>query len=151
MHAVHSLVHDGAGAPERRTAEVLSFASVSGASSPAVKLVNSTVYDAVKAAASDIHLESTPSGITIKYRLDGVLDTVAQISGVALAEQVISRLKVLAELDIAERRIPQDGSFRVEAQGATSTCGCRSCRASTARTPSCASSTSAASSRRTVR
>jgi general secretion pathway protein E len=69
-----------------------------------VKLVNSTVYDAVRAAASDIHLESTPSGITIKYRLDGVLDTVAQISGVALAEQVISRLKVLAELDIAERR-----------------------------------------------
>jgi general secretion pathway protein E len=117
MHAVHALVHDGAGAPARRTAEVLSFASVSGASSPAVKLVNSTVYDAVRAAASDIHLESTPSGITIKYRLDGVLDTAAQISGVALAEQVISRLKVLAELDIAERRIPQDGSFRVEVAG----------------------------------
>jgi general secretion pathway protein E len=117
LHAVHSLVQEGGSAPERRTAEVLSFASVSGASSPAVKLVNSTVYDAVRAAASDIHLESTPSGITIKYRLDGVLDTVAQISGVALAEQVISRLKVLAELDIAERRIPQDGSFRVEVAG----------------------------------
>lgn len=117
LHAVHSLVQDDGSAPERRTAEVLSFASVSGASSPAVKLVNSTVYDAVRAAASDIHLESTPSGITIKYRLDGVLDTVAQISGVALAEQVISRLKVLAELDIAERRIPQDGSFRVEVAG----------------------------------
>ncbi|KFB75545.1 MULTISPECIES: type II/IV secretion system protein [Candidatus Accumulibacter] len=117
LHAVHSLLQDEGSTPERRTAEVLSFASVSGASSPAVKLVNSTVYDAVRAAASDIHLESTPSGITIKYRLDGVLDTVAQISGVALAEQVISRLKVLAELDIAERRIPQDGSFRVEVSG----------------------------------
>jgi general secretion pathway protein E len=117
VHAVRSLVHEAGNAPERRTAEVLSFASVSEASSPAVKLVNSTVYDAVKAAASDIHLESTPSGIAIKYRLDGVLDTVAQISGVALAEQVISRLKVLAELDIAERRTPQDGSFRVEVAG----------------------------------
>ena len=117
VHAVHSLMHEGDAAPERRTAEVLSFASVSEAASPAVKLVNSTVYDAVKAAASDVHLESTPSGITIKYRLDGVLDTVAQVGGVALAEQVISRLKVLAELDIAERRIPQDGSFRVEVAG----------------------------------
>ncbi len=117
VHAVHSLVHAAGTAPERRTAEVLSFASVSEASSPAVKLVNSTVYDAVRAAASDIHLESTPSGITIKYRLDGVLDTITQVSGVALAEQVISRLKVLAELDIAERRTPQDGSFRVEVGG----------------------------------
>ena len=118
MHAVHSLLGETGGAPARnRTAEVLSFASVSEAASPAVKLVNSTVYDAVKAAASDIHIESTPSGITIKYRIDGVLDTLAQISGVALAEQVISRLKVIAELDIAERRTPQDGSFRVEVAG----------------------------------
>ena len=118
VHAVHSLLDTDNGAPERyRPTEVLSFASVSEAASPAVKLVNSTVYDAVKAAASDIHLESTPTGIAIKYRIDGVLDTVAQISGVALAEQVISRLKVMAELDIAERRTPQDGSFRVEVSG----------------------------------
>ncbi|MBK7953446.1 MAG: Flp pilus assembly complex ATPase component TadA [Candidatus Accumulibacter sp.] len=118
VHAVHSLLGDPGGTTERyRTAEVLSFASVSEAASPAVKLVNSTVYDAVKAAASDIHLESTPTGITIKYRIDGVLNTITQIKGVALAEQVISRLKVMAELDIAERRTPQDGSFRVEVSG----------------------------------
>ena len=118
LHAVQSLVHDSASAADRsRSTEVLSFASLSEASSPAVKLVNSTVYDAVRAAASDVHLESTPTGITIKYRLDGVLDTVAQISGVALAEQVVSRLKVLAELDIGERRTPQDGSFRVQVAG----------------------------------
>ncbi|MBL8369078.1 MAG: type II/IV secretion system protein [Candidatus Accumulibacter sp.] len=118
VHAVQSLVHDSAGVTENhRGAEVLSFASLSEASSPAVKLVNSTVYDAVRAAASDVHLESTPTGITIKYRLDGVLDTVAQISGVLLAEQVVSRLKVLAELDIGERRTPQDGSFRVQVAG----------------------------------
>ncbi|MFT3737035.1 MAG: GspE/PulE family protein [Rhodocyclaceae bacterium] len=66
---------------------------------------------------SDIHLESTPSGMVSKYRIDGVLDQVAQIQGTALAEQIISRIKVLSELDIAERRVPQDGSFRVEAMG----------------------------------
>lgn len=100
-----------------KIAAVLSFASVSEASSPAVKLVNSTLYDALKAGASDIHLESTPAGLTVKYRVDGVLDHATSSNGVEVAEQVISRLKVLAELDIAERRVPQDGSFRVEAGG----------------------------------
>ena len=100
-----------------KTAAVLSFASVSEAGSPAVKLVNSTLYDALKAGASDIHLESTATGIAVKYRVDGVLDHAASVGGIELAEHIISRLKVLAELDIAERRIPQDGSFRVEANG----------------------------------
>nr|WP_307731249.1 ATPase, T2SS/T4P/T4SS family [Massilia agilis] len=98
-------------------AQVLSFASVSEAASPAVKLVNSTLYDALKAGASDIHLESTAGGIAVKYRVDGVLDHVTTVGGVELAEHIISRLKVLAELDIAERRVPQDGSFRVESGG----------------------------------
>ena len=53
----------------------------------------------------------------MKYRIDGVLDAITEVSGAALAEQAVSRLKVLAELDIAERRVPQDGSFRVSAQG----------------------------------
>jgi general secretion pathway protein E len=95
----------------------LSFASASESTSPAVKLVNSTLYDALKAGASDIHLECTPQGLTIKYRVDGVLDLVTQVSGIENAEQVVSRLKVLSELDISERRIPQDGSFRVDAAG----------------------------------
>jgi general secretion pathway protein E len=102
---------------DSRTAAVLSFASVSEAASPAVKLVNSTLYDALKAGASDVHLESTAGGLSVKYRVDGVLDHAASVSGIEVAEQVISRLKVLAELDIAERRVPQDGSFRVEAGG----------------------------------
>jgi general secretion pathway protein E len=96
---------------------VLSFASVSEAASPAVKLVNSTLYDALKAGASDIHLESTTGGLAVKYRIDGVLDHATSVNGIEVAEQVISRLKVLAELDISERRVPQDGSFRVEAAG----------------------------------
>ena len=100
-----------------KTAAVLSFASVSEAASPAVRLVNSTLYDALKAGASDIHLESTSGGLAVKYRVDGVLDHAASVNGVEVAEHIISRLKVLAELDIAERRVPQDGSFRVESGG----------------------------------
>ncbi|MGF6727261.1 general secretion pathway protein E [Paraburkholderia sp. GAS41] len=116
--AVDSLVSDGGEAQaDGRTTQVLSFQSVNEAASPAVKLVNSTLYDALKAGASDIHLESTASGLALKYRVDGVLDAAATINGVEAAEQVISRLKVLAELDIAERRVPQDGSFRVAAGG----------------------------------
>ena len=99
------------------TGTVLSFASVSEAGSPAVRLVNSTLYDALKAGASDIHLESTAGGLAVKYRVDGVLDHAATVGGIELAEHIVSRLKVLAELDIAERRVPQDGSFRVEAGG----------------------------------
>jgi general secretion pathway protein E len=102
---------------EGRAATVLSFASISDAASPAVRLLNSTLYDALKAGASDIHLECTAGGLVIKYRVDGVLDQAGSTSGTDTAEQVISRLKVLAELDIAERRIPQDGSFRVKAGG----------------------------------
>lgn len=96
--------------------EELSLVSVSDSASPAIKLVSSTLYDALRAGASDVHLESTPGGLAVKYRVDGVLDAVTEVPGVALAEQAISRLKVLADLDIAERRIPQDGSFRVRAQ-----------------------------------
>lgn len=102
---------------DNKTAASLSFASVSAFASPAVKLVNSTLYDALKVGASDIHLESTPSGLAVKYRIDGVLDHATTINDVDVAEQTVSRLKVLAELDIAERRVPQDGSFRVEASG----------------------------------
>jgi general secretion pathway protein E len=116
--AIDSLVTEGGEAQaDARAAQVLSFQSVSEAASPAVKLVNSTLYDALKAGASDIHLESTATGLALKYRVDGVLDAAATLNGVETAEQVISRLKVLAELDIAERRVPQDGSFRVAAGG----------------------------------
>ena len=119
VRSIDSLVA-GAGeadADGARLLESLSYASLGEAGSPAVKLVNSTLYDALKSGVSDIHFESTPGGMLTKYRIDGVLDQAAQVSGGALAEQAISRIKVLAELDIAERRVPQDGSFRVAAQG----------------------------------
>ncbi|HEX5674498.1 MAG TPA: GspE/PulE family protein, partial [Azonexus sp.] len=97
--------------------EALSFRTISEGTSPVVKLVHSTLYDALKAAASDIHLETGPAGLAIKYRIDGVLTQVGSMAGGDLAEQVISRIKIMSELDIAERRVPQDGRFKVSVQG----------------------------------
>jgi general secretion pathway protein E len=91
----------------------LSYVSISEDASPIVRLVHSTVYDALRAGASDIHLESTAAGLTVRYRIDGVLVNIASVSGTGVAEQVISRLKVMSELDIAERRVPQDGRFSI--------------------------------------
>jgi general secretion pathway protein E len=91
----------------------LSYVSISEDASPIVRLVHSTVYDALRAGASDIHLESTANGLTVRYRIDGVLVNIASVSGMAVAEQVISRIKVMSELDIAERRVPQDGRFSI--------------------------------------
>jgi general secretion pathway protein E len=84
---------------------------------PIVRLTNSTLYDAYRAGGSDIHLESTAEGLCVRYRLDGVLLTMTEAKGIQTAEQVISRIKVMAELDIAERRIPQDGRFEVSIDG----------------------------------
>ncbi|MBN4659194.1 Flp pilus assembly complex ATPase component TadA, partial [Escherichia coli] len=63
---------------------------------------------------SDIHLESTAGGLAVKYRVDGVLDHATSVNGIEVAEHIISRLKVLAELDIAERRVPQDGRMKLK-------------------------------------
>ena len=97
--------------------EDLSIRSIGEGTSVVVKLVHSTLYDALKSGVSDIHVESHLSGLVIKYRLDGTLTQVGAIEGRELAEQVLSRLKVMSELDIAERRVPQDGRFRVKALG----------------------------------
>lgn len=97
--------------------EEISLRSIGDDASPIVKLVNSTLYDALKTSASDIHLESTSSGLVIKYRIDGVLAKIGVAASLQTAEQVISRIKILAELDIAERRIPQDGRFKVMMDG----------------------------------
>ena len=98
-------------------AEDLSLKRISEDASPVVKLVNSTLYDALKQGASDIHLECVPAGLVIQYRIDGVLSRVGSVQGSELAEQAISRIKVMAELDIAERRVPQDGRFKALAAG----------------------------------
>ena len=93
--------------------ESLSILSINESVSHVVKLVNSTLYDALKVRASDIHLEMDGHGLVIKYRLDGVLESVTKIDGIETAEQIISRIKIMSELDIAERRVPQDGRFKI--------------------------------------
>jgi general secretion pathway protein E len=118
MRAMDSVLEDAVrGDAKRGRLEELSLKTISEHDSPVVRLVHSTLYDALKAGASDIHLETTATQLVIKYRLDGVLSMVGTASGLEMAEQVISRIKVMAELDIAERRIPQDGRFKVLAQG----------------------------------
>ena len=104
-------------AADEDVAAVITLASISDDSSAVVKLVNSTLYDALKIQASDIHLECDAGCLHVQYRIDGVLVPITQIQGQEMAEQVISRVKVMAELDIAERRIPQDGRFKVRVNG----------------------------------
>ncbi|MBL8383997.1 MAG: Flp pilus assembly complex ATPase component TadA, partial [Burkholderiales bacterium] len=117
LRAMDGLESLAAGARADDDAEDLSLAAISAQASPVVKLVDSTLYDALAAGASDIHLESVADGMHIKYRLDGVLSQVGAAAGHDLAEQVVSRIKVMAELDIAERRVPQDGRFKVRKGG----------------------------------
>ena len=117
-----SAVADAVGVEEseelsRDASSDLTLTSIQGEASPAVKLINSTVFDALRYEASDIHLESLPQGMVIKFRIDGVLNKIATVNNPALAEQAIARIKVLAELDIGEKRVPQDGRFRVAAKG----------------------------------
>lgn len=95
----------------------LSLKSINEDSNPIIKLINSTLYDALKIGASDIHLECSSSGLSIKYRIDGVMNGVGGLQGMDNADQAISRVKVMAQLDIAERRTPQDGRFKVIVQG----------------------------------
>ncbi len=95
----------------------LSLTSISQDTSPIVKLVHSTVYDALRAGASDIHLETGATGLVVRYRIDGVLENIATVSGPDLSERVISRIKVMSELDIAETRVPQDGRFKIAVEG----------------------------------
>ena len=118
LHAMDGLLPSGdQDTSAGSLAENLSFKTINEDTSPVVKLVHSTVYDALKTSVSDIHLECTPGGLSIRYRIDGVLTTVGSLSGQELAEQVISRIKIMSELDIAERRIPQDGRFKVAMNG----------------------------------
>jgi type IV pilus assembly protein PilB len=93
--------------------EVLSVENISSDISPIIKLVNSTIIDALTRRASDIHIETALEGVLIKYRIDGVLYKVTDTIDMHFQGPIISRLKVMSELDISERRVPQDGRFKV--------------------------------------
>ncbi len=96
-----------------RGEEVLTVENVSEDISPIIKLINTTLLEALNRRASDIHIETGQEGVEIKYRIDGVLYRANDPIDLHFQAPIISRLKVMSELDISERRIPQDGRFKV--------------------------------------
>ena len=94
---------------ERLTAE--------GDISPIIRLVDTTIFTALQRRASDIHIETRDDSVVIKYRIDGVLQQAMNAIAKEHHSTIISRIKVMSELDIAERRVPQDGRFRVKYNG----------------------------------
>src|SRR5437016_5677014 len=85
--------------------------------SPIIKLVDTIVYNAMESRASDIHIETRDTEVQVKYRIDGALYAKVDPIDLAYHQTLISRIKVMSELDIAERRVPQDGRFRVRYKG----------------------------------
>jgi len=104
-------------AEETGVAEDLSLRGISDEKSEVVRLVRSTLRDALLMGASDVHMETGPGSLVIKFRVDGILTQAKTIQDLEQAEQAIARVKVLAELDITERRIPQDGRFKAAERG----------------------------------
>jgi type IV pilus assembly protein PilB len=87
--------------------------------SPVIKLVDSTIFTAIQRRASDIHIETQDDAVHVKYRIDGVLQPAMRPIAKQFHSPIISRIKVMAELDIAEKRVPQDGRFKLRMSGKT--------------------------------
>jgi type IV pilus assembly protein PilB len=103
-------------ADEGDSDETLSIDKLSASDSdiaPVIKLVDTTIFNALERRASDIHIESRDQEVAIKYRIDGVLHYAMPPIAKDWHSTILSRIKVMSELDIAERRVPQDGRFRV--------------------------------------
>lgn len=98
----------------RAVADSAKYDSTSAISGPVVEFVDGAIRAAFAAGASDVHFECGRAGVSVKLRQDGVLAGYARMDDPQRAEEVISRIKVLAQLDITERRTPQDGRFRFE-------------------------------------
>ena len=87
--------------------------------SPVIRLVDTTIYTAIQRRASDIHIETGDDAVHVKYRIDGVLQPAMRPIDRRFHSTIISRVKVMAELDIAEKRVPQDGRFKLRFPGKT--------------------------------
>ena len=87
--------------------------------SPIIKLVDSTIFTAIQRRASDVHIETQDDSVHVKYRIDGVLQEAMRPIAKQFHSAIISRIKVMAELDIAEKRVPQDGRFKLRMPGKT--------------------------------
>lgn len=98
---------------DERGEEIMSVEPSAEDQSPAVKLLDTTLLSAMHRRASDIHIEATDRATIVKFRVDGILVSAMDPLDVKLHPPLVSRLKVMSELDIAERRVPQDGSFRM--------------------------------------
>ncbi|RJP80502.1 MAG: type II/IV secretion system protein [Desulfobacteraceae bacterium] len=94
--------------------DILSVERLSAEESPIVKLVDSTILDAINKRASDIHIESSDRGVIIRYRINGMLHQATDPLDIQYQSSIISRIKVMSELDISEKRIPQDGRFKLK-------------------------------------
>jgi type II secretory ATPase GspE/PulE/Tfp pilus assembly ATPase PilB-like protein len=99
--------------------ETLSIDRMTSDSSPIIKLVDSTIFNALQRRASDIHVETRDREVVIKYRIDGVLYQAMDPIDKKFHSTIISRIKVMSELDISEKRIPQDGRFKLRVKGRT--------------------------------
>ena len=87
--------------------------------SPIIRLVDSIIYTAIQRRASDIHVETQDDAVYVKYRIDGVLQSALRPIDRQFHSPILSRIKVMSELDIAEKRVPQDGRFKVKMPGKT--------------------------------
>jgi type IV pilus assembly protein PilB len=99
--------------------EVLSIDRITADSSPIIRLVDSILFNAIQRRASDIHIETQDREVVVKYRIDGVLYQAMKSIDKRHHSTIVSRIKVMSELDIAEKRIPQDGRFKVKFSGRT--------------------------------
>jgi type IV pilus assembly protein PilB len=99
--------------------EQLTVEKLTTDASPVIRLVDTTIYTAIQRRASDIHIETADDAVYVKYRIDGVLQAAMRPIDKRFHSTIISRVKVMAELDIAEKRIPQDGRFRLRMPGKT--------------------------------
>ncbi|HOI44696.1 MAG TPA: ATPase, T2SS/T4P/T4SS family, partial [Candidatus Aminicenantes bacterium] len=99
--------------------DVISIEKLADQDGSIIKLVNTIIFTAVQKRASDIHIESKDEGLKIKYRLDGVLGEAMEPIDKKFQSPIISRIKVMSDLDIAERRVPQDGRFRLKIKDKT--------------------------------
>ncbi|HKB12021.1 MAG TPA: GspE/PulE family protein [Vicinamibacterales bacterium] len=99
--------------------ESLTVEKLTSDASPIIRLVDSTIYTAIQRRASDIHIETQDDAVHVKYRIDGVLQPAMRPIAKQFHSSIISRIKVMAELDIAEKRVPQDGRFKMRTPGKT--------------------------------
>jgi len=99
--------------------EVLSIDRITADASPIIRLVDSILFNAIQRRASDIHIETQDREVVVKYRIDGVLYQAMEPIDKEHHSTIISRIKVMSELDIAEKRVPQDGRFKVRFSGRT--------------------------------